>query len=146
MLHALIGQIQFWRWKQWSSIHDGKLNILNQIKSTGNTHNWNWIYFYILYQLPSLLQFSTCQSITTYVVVEQSVNWNHIEEYIQFQLGAVSVSFTLLYTHFIQGFTNTTYSTRPAHRSLATSQTSELVGKAPKTCNPYPDAIFKWHH
>ena len=36
--------------------------------------------------------------------------------------------------------------TRPGHRSLATSQTSELVGKAPKTCNSYPDAIFKWHH
>ena len=33
--------------------------------------------------------------------------------------------------------------TRPGHRSLATSQTSELVGKAPKTCNSYPDAIFK---
>ena len=33
--------------------------------------------------------------------------------------------------------------TRPSHRSLATSQTSELVGKAPKTCNSYPDAIFK---
>ena len=36
--------------------------------------------------------------------------------------------------------------TRPSHRSLATLQTSELVGKAPKTCNSYPDAIFKWHH
>ena len=34
----------------------------------------------------------------------------------------------------------------PAHRKVATSQTSELVGKAPKTCNSYPDAIFKWHH
>ena len=22
----------------------------------------------------------------------------------------------------------------------------KLVGKAPKTCNSYPDAIFKWHH
>ena len=33
--------------------------------------------------------------------------------------------------------------TRPSHRSLSTSQTSELVGKAPKTCNSYPDAIFK---
>ena len=33
--------------------------------------------------------------------------------------------------------------TRPGHRSMATSQTSELVGKAPKTCNSYPDAIFK---
>ena len=32
---------------------------------------------------------------------------------------------------------------RPDHRKLATSQTSELVGKAPKTCNSYPDAIFK---
>ena len=32
---------------------------------------------------------------------------------------------------------------RPGHRSLATSQTSELVSKAPKTCNSYPDAIFK---
>ena len=31
----------------------------------------------------------------------------------------------------------------PAHRKVATSQTSELVGKAPKTCNSYPDAIFK---
>ena len=41
---------------------------------------------------------------------------------------------------------NTTESWRPGHRSLATSQTSELVGKAPKTCNSYPDAIFKWHH
>ena len=28
-------------------------------------------------------------------------------------------------------------------RDKATSQTSELVGKAPKTCNSYPDAIFK---
>ena len=33
--------------------------------------------------------------------------------------------------------------TKPGHRSLATSQTSELLGKAPKTCNSYPDAIFK---
>ena len=33
--------------------------------------------------------------------------------------------------------------TRPSHRSLEMSQTSELVGKAPKTCNSYPDAIFK---
>ena len=33
--------------------------------------------------------------------------------------------------------------TRPSQRSLATSQTSELVGKALKTCNSYPDAIFK---
>ena len=32
---------------------------------------------------------------------------------------------------------------RPDHRKVATSQTSELVGKAPKTCNSYPDAIFK---
>ena len=31
----------------------------------------------------------------------------------------------------------------PAHRKVATSQTSELVGKAPKTCNSYPDEIFK---
>ena len=30
-----------------------------------------------------------------------------------------------------------------ADRKVATSQTSELVGKAPKTCNSYPDAIFK---
>ena len=32
---------------------------------------------------------------------------------------------------------------RPDYRKVATSQTSELVGKAPKTCNSYPDAIFK---
>ena len=32
---------------------------------------------------------------------------------------------------------------RPDHRKVATSQTSELVGKAPKNCNSYPDAIFK---
>ena len=32
---------------------------------------------------------------------------------------------------------------RPDHRKVATSQTSELVGKAPKTCNSYPDTIFK---
>ena len=31
----------------------------------------------------------------------------------------------------------------PAHRKVATSQTSELVGKAPKTYNSYPDTIFK---
>ena len=36
--------------------------------------------------------------------------------------------------------------TRPDHKSLATSQTSEPVGKAPKTCNSYPDAVFKGHH
>ena len=30
-----------------------------------------------------------------------------------------------------------------AHRKVTTSQTSQLVGKAPKTCNSYPDAIFK---
>ena len=32
---------------------------------------------------------------------------------------------------------------RPDHRKVATSQTSELVGKAPNTCNSYPDVIFK---
>ena len=32
----------------------------------------------------------------------------------------------------------------PAQRKVATSQTSELlVGKAPKTCNSYPDSVFK---
>ena len=31
----------------------------------------------------------------------------------------------------------------PAQRKVATSQTSELVGKVPKICNSYPDAIFK---
>ena len=35
---------------------------------------------------------------------------------------------------------------KPDHRKVATSQTSELVGKAPKTCNSYPDVTFKWHH
>ena len=33
--------------------------------------------------------------------------------------------------------------TRPAHRNVATSQTSEVVGRAPKNCNSYLDAIFK---
>ena len=33
--------------------------------------------------------------------------------------------------------------TKPAHRNVATSQTSEVVGRAPKNCNSYPDAIFK---
>ena len=32
---------------------------------------------------------------------------------------------------------------RPVHRNVATWQTSEVVGRAPKTCNSYPDAIFK---
>ena len=36
--------------------------------------------------------------------------------------------------------------TRPAHRNVATSQTSEVVGRAPKNCNSYLDAIFKRHH
>ena len=36
--------------------------------------------------------------------------------------------------------------TRPAHRNMATSQTSEVVGMAQKNCNSYPDVIFKRHH
>ena len=35
--------------------------------------------------------------------------------------------------------------TRPVHRNMAPSQTSE-VGRAPKNCNSYLDAIFKRHH
>ena len=42
-----------------------------------------------------------------------------------------------------KGSTQHHLETRPAHRKVATSQTSEPVGKAPKTCNSYPDAIFK---
>ena len=59
-----------------------------------------------------------------------------MEERIYGTTGAVVV---LLNTHSHQHLLET----RPSHRSLATSQTSELVGKAPKTCNSYPDAIFK---
>ena len=35
---------------------------------------------------------------------------------------------------------------RSVHRNVATWQTSEVVGRAPKNCNSYPDAIFKRHH
>ena len=35
--------------------------------------------------------------------------------------------------------------TRPAHRNVAPSQTSEVVGRVTKNCNSYPDAIFKRH-
>ena len=32
---------------------------------------------------------------------------------------------------------------KPVHRNVATLQTSEVVDRAPKNCNSYPDAIFK---
>ena len=32
---------------------------------------------------------------------------------------------------------------RPVRRNVTTWQTSEVVGRAPKNCNSYPDAIFK---
>ena len=55
-------------------------------------------------------------------------------------LSIFSISFlclieTGLYQHHLKRM--------PAHRKVATSQTSELVGKAPKICNSYPVAIFK---
>ena len=56
-------------------------------------------------------------------------------EYADFMINSDKISDSMFNQHLIK--------TRPSHRSLATSQTSELVGKAPKTCNSYPDAIFK---
>ena len=51
---------------------------------------------------------------------------------------------------FLQAISHSSHATnqhhlkrRPVHRKVATTQTSELVDKAPKTCNSYPDAIFK---
>ena len=44
------------------------------------------------------------------------------------------------------GFNQHHLETIPAHRNVATSQTSEVVSRAPKNCNSYLDAIFKRHH
>ena len=41
------------------------------------------------------------------------------------------------------GFNQHHLERRPVHKNVETWQTSEVVGKAPKNCNSYPDAIFK---
>ena len=53
---------------------------------------------FIAFQLTNLLQFSTCESTVTYVIVDSHaqnwnnvVNWNDMEEGIPFQLGASPV-------------------------------------------------------
>ena len=64
----------------------------------------------------------------------------------------IDILFIDAYLYFISKTEGETEATqhhlkrRPDHRKVASSQTSELVCKAPKTCNSYPDAIFKWHH
>ena len=60
-----------------------------------------------------------------------------------FSLGGVGLIRCLPSNLDVDGSIQHHLETRPGHRSLATSQTSELVGKAPKTCNSYPDAFFK---
>ena len=57
-------------------------------------------------------------------------------EPIKYKINAIE---TLIYRAFNQHHLKR----RSAHRKVATSQTSELVDKAPKTCNSFPDAIFK---
>ena len=69
--------------------------------------------------------------------------------------GSCMKSFNLLMHDYLalmiiskacRGFNQHHLKTRPAHRNVETSQTSEIVGMAPKNCNSYPDAIFKLHH
>ena len=53
--------------------------MLKLVSSTGKTHNWNLIFFSILFQLTNLFQFKTRESVI--IQVEEGLrvlNWNDI--------------------------------------------------------------------
>ena len=81
------------------------------------------------------------------IEIEMMSNWRFLKNW--FYLALLKYILHLLYkvmdtiASIRNQFGQHPLKRRPDHRKVATSQTSELVGKAPKTCNSYPDAIFK---
>ena len=60
--------------------------VNNRIPGTNKSLIWHWIYFLILFQITSLFQFRPFLTTLTYVILNlYTLNWNNMEEYIQFQ-------------------------------------------------------------